>query len=110
MFEILKTVLILLLLIYSIALSIILWFEKKNIDNYQKEKEKILTEKEKELNHRESIVVDKEICFRELSKLKTIQSTAINLLQSYVIGQSNNHKETTTYDKSDIDNNNIITK
>ncbi len=61
------------------------WHQYTNLQDYQKEKDDALTIKEKDLLNRESIVVDKEICFRELTKLKTIQSTALDVLKSYTI-------------------------
>lgn len=89
----LKTLLMLALIIYAVVVSMLYWYNYKNIENYQKEKEELLSQKEKELNNRESIVVDKEICFRELTKLKTIQSTALDVLKSYAISISQNPME-----------------
>lgn len=85
MLDILKNIILLLLLIYSITISVLFWTQYANLENYQKDKSNSLTTKEKELNQRESIIVDKEICFRELTKLKTINETALDVLKSYVI-------------------------
>ena len=94
----LKTFLMLILIVYSIVVSMLYWHNYKNIESYQKEKEEIILQKEKDLINRESIVVDKEICFRELTKLKTIQSTALDVLKSYAIDIPENKetKETNT--------------
>ena len=78
-----KFFLLILLIIYSTIISILYLDIHINASNYQKERENTLMKKEKELTNRESIVVDKEICFRELTKLKTIQSTALDVLKSY---------------------------
>lgn len=80
-----KTFFILILIVYSVVVSMLYWHQYQNSQNYQKEKDDILAMKEKDLANRESIVVDKEICFRELTKLKTIQSTAMDVLKSYSI-------------------------
>ncbi len=83
--ETFRTLLILILIIYSVIVSMLYWHQYTNLQDYQKEKDDALTIKEKDLLNRESIVVDKEICFRELTKLKTIQSTALDVLKSYTI-------------------------
>lgn len=85
MIDIIKTIAIILLLIYSIVLSVLYWIQRNSLEDYQKERIHSITAKESELAKRESIVVDKEICFRELTKLKTIQNTALDVLKSYVI-------------------------
>jgi hypothetical protein len=85
MINIIKIIAIILLLIYSIVLSILYWIQRSSLEDYQKERLYAITAKESELTKRESIVVDKEICFRELTKLKTIQNTALEVLKSYVI-------------------------
>ena len=77
------TILIVLLIVYAIIVTTLYLYQRWNIHEYYKEKEDMLTMKEKNLIDRESIVVDKEICFRELTKLKTIQSTALDVLKSY---------------------------
>lgn len=83
MIETIKNIILLILLIYSVAISTLFWFYYNNLSVYQKDKDNLLEAKEKELQNRESIVVDKEICFRELTKLKTIQNTALDVLKSY---------------------------
>lgn len=85
MIETTKTVLILILLIYGIITTVLYWVQYDNLQNYQSAKDKQLSDKESELNKRESIVVDKEICFRELTRLKTIQESALDILKSYSI-------------------------
>lgn len=77
-FEIIITI----ITIYSIVISVLYWTEYTHKLEYQKEKDNILKAKEEELNKRESIIVDKEICFRELTKLKTIHSSVVDILKS----------------------------
>jgi hypothetical protein len=64
-------------------MSILYWSDYINQNKYQQEKENILNAKEQDLKNRESAVVDKEICFRELTKLKTIQTSVLDILKSY---------------------------
>lgn len=90
-----KFFLLILLIIYSTIISILYLDIHINASNYQKERENTLMKKEKELSNRESIVVDKEICFRELTKLKTIQSTALDVLKSYTPNHSTELTEST---------------
>lgn len=93
MFDTLKTVLLVVLFIYSIIISVLFWIDKNNLENYQKDRLSLIVAKEKELEKRESIVVDKEICFRELTKLKTVQSTALDVLKSYTITSPEQQKQ-----------------
>lgn len=85
MWDILRNIIIVILLIYSIVISVFFWIERTNLQNFQKDKISFIELKEKELTQRESIVVDKEICFRELTKLKTIHTTALDVLKSYLV-------------------------
>ncbi len=75
-------IIITIIVIYSIVISVLYWTEYTHKQEYQKEKDNILKIKEDELNKRESIIVDKEICFRELTKLKTIHTSVIDILKS----------------------------
>lgn len=95
MFETIKTILLVLLLIYGVVLSVLYWTDYTNRENYQKEKNNTLVYKENELKKRESIVVDKEICFRELTKLKTIQNSVLDILKSYSVPTGNFQEEKT---------------
>lgn len=82
MIESIKTFLLVIILIYAIVITILFWQEYKQKTNYMKDKENSINYKTKELEKRESRVVDKEICFRELTRLQTIQNTAIEVLKS----------------------------
>jgi hypothetical protein len=83
MLESIKTFILIILFAYAIAISVLYWTDFVNKENYQKDKDNQLKYKEDELNKRESIVVDKEICFRELTKLKTVQTSITDILKSY---------------------------
>ncbi len=66
-------------------MTVLYWTDYVNKDKYQKDKDDNLRRREDELTRRESIVVDKEICFRELTKLRTIQASALDILKMYTI-------------------------
>lgn len=93
MIENLKNIMLFLMLIYSIIISVLFWTKYNNLENYQKDKLDFILLKEKELSQREGIIVDKEICFRELTKLKTINDTALDVLKSYKITSPNQQSE-----------------
>lgn len=104
MTNIFTNILILILLIYSIVISMYVLNQFHNEYNYKKEKDDFLISKEKELNNRESVIVEKEICFRELTKIKTILNTVTDILKSYNLTTSNeinqyNEKNETTKSK-----------
>ncbi len=96
MFDTFKTILLVVMLIYSITISVLYWTDKSNLENYQKDRQNLILAKEKELEKRESIIVDKEICFRELTKLKTVQATALDVLKSYTITSPERQKQELT--------------
>ena len=108
--ETIKTLLVFILIVYSIVISMLYWHQYTNMQSYQKEKEDILISKEKELINRESIVVDKEICFRELTKLKTIQSTALDVLKSYAIGVDSHMDNNTKLTVEHMHNEHILSE
>lgn len=82
MIETIKGFLLVIILVYAIVITILYWQDQKNMQNYLKTKEENLLYKSKELDKRENLVVDKEVCFRELTKLKTVQNTVIEVLKS----------------------------
>lgn len=83
MIELIKSILLVLLLIYSVIMTVLYWIDKNNSENFQKDKENRLNSREMDLNKRENIVIDKEICFRELTKLTTVQNAVLEILKSY---------------------------
>lgn len=83
MIDSIKTFLLVIILIYSIVITVLYWTEYTNKQQYLQDKSNNLNNKEIELNRREKSTVDKEVCFIELTKLQTIQNSALNLLKSY---------------------------
>lgn len=83
MIESIKTFLLVIILIYAIVITVLYWTEYTNKQQYLQDKANNLNNKDLELNRREKSIVDKEVCFRELTKLQTIQNSALNLLKSY---------------------------
>ena len=66
-----KNIIMFMIIIYAVVISVLYWSYYINKEKY-----------EEDLKKRESIVVDKEICFRELTKMKTIQSSILEILKS----------------------------
>ena len=85
MLETIKTLLLIIILIYAVIMTVLYWKDYTDKENYQKAKDDSLNRRDDELKRRESIVVDKEICFRELTKLKTIVASASDILKMYSI-------------------------
>lgn len=83
MIESIKTFLLVIILIYAIVITVLYWTEYTNKQQYLQDKANNLNDKDIELNRRENSIVEKEVCFRELTKLQTIQNSALNLLKSY---------------------------
>lgn len=90
MIESIKTFLLVIILIYAIVITVLYWTEYTNKQQYLQDKVNNLNDKDKELNRRENSIVDKEVCFRELTKLQTIQNSALTLLKSYESNYLNN--------------------
>lgn len=80
-----KTALLIILTLYSVIISVLFWTD--NVDRSKREREltESINRKESELKKREGTVIDKEMYFRELTKLKMIQSSALDILKSYSI-------------------------
>ena len=100
MFDSMESFLLIIFLIYSVIISVLYFNDYYNGSKYRQDVTDSLARQQTELARREAIVVDKEICFRELTKLKTIQAAALEILKSYTVptGQSvktnNNNMET----------------
>ena len=84
-----KTVPIIILLMYSVIISVLYWINYTDKQKQERELTESLLRRENELKKREASVVDKELCFRELTKLRTVRDSALDILESYVIKQSN---------------------
>ncbi len=83
-----KTVPIIILLMYSVIISVLYWINYTDKQKQERELTESLLRRENELKKREASVVDKELCFRELTKLRTVRDSALDILESYVIKQS----------------------
>lgn len=73
-------IIIVILFIYSLIISVLYFNDLKERDKFQKEKLDLIKLREDELKRRELLVVDKELCFRELTKVKTIQNSILDML------------------------------
>lgn len=74
---------------YSVIISVLYWTNYTDKQKKERELTESLLRRENELKKREESVVDKELCFRELTKLRTVRDSALDILESYVIKQSN---------------------
>ena len=83
MIDSIRDVIVLMLLMYALIISVLYFNDLKQRDDYMRVKDQSLRQKEEDLIKRESIIVDKEICFRELTKMKTIHSSVLDILKSY---------------------------
>ena len=101
--ETIKNIILFILFVYSIVISVLYWSYYVNKDANIKDAQNALTQRSAELDKRESIVVDKEICFRELTRLKTIQDSALDILKQYNI---QNNRIDSEIINSEIQNNN----
>lgn len=81
------TIIIVVLFIYAVVMSVLYFLDLKERDKFQKEILDSIKIREDELKRRETLVVDKELCFRELTKLKTIQTSILDMLSQ----DSNKH-------------------
>ena len=68
------------LFIYAVVISVLYFLDLKERDKFQKETLDSIKTREEELKRRETMVVDKELCFRELTKLKTLQNSILDIL------------------------------
>jgi len=83
MIESVKTGLIVLLALYTFIVTYILYEERSNREQYLRDKVDYVNKKTEEMNVRERAVVGRETCDRELTKLKTIHRSALDVLNSY---------------------------
>jgi hypothetical protein len=73
-------IILFILLVYAIVISVLYFNDLNKKSQFQKETLELISKREEELKRRESIVVDKELCFRELTKMKTIQNSILDML------------------------------
>ena len=68
------------LLIYAVAVSVMYYIEYTNRNKYQYDFYVKLQNKEKDLNERDKVIINKEICAQELTKLKTVHNSLYTII------------------------------
>jgi hypothetical protein len=81
--EIAVTVVIVVLIVYGLVVTYMLYDQYRNQEIYLKDKADYINSKTLELNARERTLVGREMCDRELTRLKTIHRAAIDVLNGY---------------------------
>lgn len=71
---------IILLILFGTVMTILYWIEVTDKERYMRDKEIALTQKAQELTFRENSVVDKEICMKEVSRLKEVQTNIMKMI------------------------------
>jgi hypothetical protein len=83
MIEEIKTIIIILLLVYCLIVTYLIYDQIQNREQYMKDKVDHISKKTDELNLRERSLIGREVCDRELTRLKTIHRSALDVLNSY---------------------------
>lgn len=78
--ETIKNFFIIIVIVFSIIMSFLYWYEVNDRERYMIEKQNQIKAKENELSSRELAVVDKEICLSEIKKLKEKQNNIAQIL------------------------------
>lgn len=78
-----ETVVIILLVVYGLLVTYLLYDQYRNQELYMKDKVDYINTKSMELSARERVLVGRETCDRELTRLKTILKSALDVLNSY---------------------------
>jgi hypothetical protein len=76
-------IIIVLLVLYGLFVSYLLFDQYRNHETYLKDKVEYINNKSNELNARERNLIGREMCDRELTRLKTIHKSALDVLNSY---------------------------
>jgi len=71
---------IIILIMFSIIMTILYWIEVSDKDRYMRDKEIILNQKDLDLIFRENNIIDKEICMKEVSRLKNVQTNILKMI------------------------------
>jgi hypothetical protein len=61
-------------------MTILYWIEVSDKDRYMRDKEIILNQKDLDLIFRENNIIDKEICMKEVSRLKNVQTNILKMI------------------------------
>jgi len=78
-----ETVAIIILVVYGLIVTYLLYDQYRNQELYMKDKVDYINSKTVELNTRERNLIGRETCDRELIRLKTIHKSALDVLNSY---------------------------
>ncbi len=78
-----ETVVIILLVVYGLIVTYLLYDQYRNHESYLKDKVDYVNSKQLELSARERALVGRETCDRELTRLKTIHKSALDVLSAY---------------------------
>lgn len=76
-------IIIILITLYALIITWLLYDQYQNHEKYMKDKVDYINTKVVELEQRERIVSGREVCDRELTRLKTIHKSALDVLNSY---------------------------
>jgi len=71
---------IIILIMFSIIMTILYWIEVSDKDRYMRDKEIMLNQKALDLTFRENNIIDKEICMKEVSRLKNVQTNILKMI------------------------------
>lgn len=78
-----ELIVIIMLIIYALIVTYLLFDQYRNQEQYMKDKVDYINNKTLELNAREKLLIGKETCDRDLTRLKTIHKSALDVLNSY---------------------------
>ncbi len=78
-----ETVVIILLIVYGLIVTYLLYDYYRNQEAYLRDKVEYINTKSQELSSRERVLVGRETCDRELTRLKTIHKAALDVLNSF---------------------------
>jgi hypothetical protein len=78
-----ETVVIIMLVVYGLIVTYLVYDQHRNQELYMKDKVDYINNKTQELNLRERALVGRETCDRELTRLKTILKSAQDVLNSF---------------------------
>lgn len=78
-----NSIVIILLIVYAVVVTYLVYDQYKNRELYMKDKVDYINSKNIEMNARERNLIGRETCDRELIKIKTIHKSILDILNSY---------------------------
>ena len=78
---------IILLVLYALIVTYLLYDQYHNQDMYMQDRVNYINKKTLELDNRERNISRSEVCERELTRLRTIHRSALDVLNSYTAMQ-----------------------